>query len=548
MVQLTGLPRAVPGKREATPYEPPADVPGELRRITAEGDWDALESLIDHFWLTMDSELGAQLTTVLTDVPEEELHARPRLMIGGIAAYHAAVYPDAEEHRSFLRRYTDLGRRLAATMDPEHEEVPATVAIVGTAAMIAVRAEGRFAEAEEFGQRLTDRLLRLGPAPAAGPSPRPGWLPMQRGLTRSLMGDFAQATELYRQAVEQAGTEPVSAYAAINATANLAMVFGHLGHRETARRWTERMRSYPPPSGWVSFLLTVGSTLADGWEALDRYDEKALSECLAVTGDGTKPIEVWPFVTALVAAHGLHFGEPAATLAHLGEIRLSHAPALADQGTARQVLTRARADLLLAAGQANRALRVITDAGAGAPWLALPAARLRLLAGEYEVARALAAQATVDPAVSRRDLGQLLLVKALAALRSGDEVEAGRAAAAAMRLRAPDEVLSLATLSEEDRAAIARLVEVPLTERAQARLAAAAPVFPERVELVELTNREHAVLLALAAGGTVSQIARGLVVSVNTVRTQLQSAYRKLGASNRQEALTRAQELGVLGR
>jgi LuxR family maltose regulon positive regulatory protein len=47
----------------------------------------------------------------------------------------------------------------------------------------------------------------------------------------------------------------------------------------------------------------------------------------------------------------------------------------------------------------------------------------------------------------------------------------------------------------------------------------------------------------LAAGNSNAEIARKLVVSVNTVRTQVQSIYRKLNVGNRVEASVVAKEM-----
>ncbi|WP_067196684.1 helix-turn-helix transcriptional regulator [Microbacterium sp. XT11] len=55
-----------------------------------------------------------------------------------------------------------------------------------------------------------------------------------------------------------------------------------------------------------------------------------------------------------------------------------------------------------------------------------------------------------------------------------------------------------------------------------------------------LTPRELAVLRALARSGSVNDIAAELYVSANTVKSQLRSVYRKLGARNRDEALAAA--------
>mgnify|MGYP003738685707 CR=1 FL=1 len=52
-----------------------------------------------------------------------------------------------------------------------------------------------------------------------------------------------------------------------------------------------------------------------------------------------------------------------------------------------------------------------------------------------------------------------------------------------------------------------------------------------------LSPREQEVLAHLRTDMTTAEIADALFVSVNTVKTQLRSAYRKLGVSRRPEAL-----------
>ena len=65
--------------------------------------------------------------------------------------------------------------------------------------------------------------------------------------------------------------------------------------------------------------------------------------------------------------------------------------------------------------------------------------------------------------------------------------------------------------------------------------------------LVEpLSEQERRVLRLLAAGMSNPDIARELVVSVNTVKTQLQSIYRKLNVNSRAEARAAARRLNLL--
>jgi LuxR family maltose regulon positive regulatory protein len=65
-------------------------------------------------------------------------------------------------------------------------------------------------------------------------------------------------------------------------------------------------------------------------------------------------------------------------------------------------------------------------------------------------------------------------------------------------------------------------------------------------QLEPLSRQELRVLYLLTAGHSNPEIARELVVSVNTIRTQLQSIYRKLGVNNRVAASEAARSLRLL--
>jgi DNA-binding CsgD family transcriptional regulator len=61
-----------------------------------------------------------------------------------------------------------------------------------------------------------------------------------------------------------------------------------------------------------------------------------------------------------------------------------------------------------------------------------------------------------------------------------------------------------------------------------------------------LSERELEVLALLASGRTNAEIARELFVAVGTVKSHANNIYRKLGAANRAEAVTRAREMRLL--
>lgn len=105
------------------------------------------------------------------------------------------------------------------------------------------------------------------------------------------------------------------------------------------------------------------------------------------------------------------------------------------------------------------------------------------------------------------------------------------------------------------RGLLPRLTDKTLRNHALHLLNAFAPSSPTSTQpstpgasllLESLSPQEERVLRLLASGNSNADIARELVVSVNTIRTQLQSVYRKLNVSNRVEASNTARQLGLV--
>jgi LuxR family maltose regulon positive regulatory protein len=69
--------------------------------------------------------------------------------------------------------------------------------------------------------------------------------------------------------------------------------------------------------------------------------------------------------------------------------------------------------------------------------------------------------------------------------------------------------------------------------------------FPQSIFLIRLTPRERLLADALGQTGSRQDIAEDLYVSLNTVRAQLATLYRKLDVHTREEALARLAELGL---
>ena len=71
---------------------------------------------------------------------------------------------------------------------------------------------------------------------------------------------------------------------------------------------------------------------------------------------------------------------------------------------------------------------------------------------------------------------------------------------------------------------------------------------PQDMPHVALTDRENEVLLRVAKGYTLPEIAVQLNLSRHTISDYVKQIYRKLNVSSRAEAALEAQRLGLFGR
>jgi LuxR family maltose regulon positive regulatory protein len=150
---------------------------------------------------------------------------------------------------------------------------------------------------------------------------------------------------------------------------------------------------------------------------------------------------------------------------------------------------------------------------------------------------------------------EILVLRALALQQRGDAEGAVAAVARALELGEPegyvrtftDEGPSLATLLA---AAAKRGVATAYVARLL-RQHGRGPLDPPRrsdVLVDPLSDRELDVLRLLASELSGPEIARHLVVSLNTVRTHTKNIYAKLGVRSRRAAVRRAEDLGLFAR
>ncbi|MET8769471.1 LuxR C-terminal-related transcriptional regulator [Streptomyces sp. NPDC004658] len=203
----------------------------------------------------------------------------------------------------------------------------------------------------------------------------------------------------------------------------------------------------------------------------------------------------------------------------------------------------------LAESRPETAVKLLEDAPADEPVCLVGAAQAQLAAGRpgaaAELLDRIRPQGDIGPAITVR----VALVRARLAGEDGDHAAQHALVSRALRearrerLRRPfvDAGPWLPTLPP-GASAEGRLPRGSTGRDSPAR--GGQRVVPPVYE--ELTGRERDVVRRLAQMMSTEEIAADLYVSVNTVKTHLKSAYRKLAVNRRQDAVRRARELGLL--
>ncbi|MCB0183885.1 MAG: hypothetical protein KDE31_06455, partial [Caldilineaceae bacterium] len=156
---------------------------------------------------------------------------------------------------------------------------------------------------------------------------------------------------------------------------------------------------------------------------------------------------------------------------------------------------------------------------------------------------------------------QVLLLQALAQQAAGESTQAVQMVGEALALAAPGGLLRpfvdtgspMATLLREAvQEGVAPLFAQQVlaafgeTAVAQPPIARPSPQSTAQPLLDPLSERELDVLKLLTTALTGPEIARELMVSLNTMRTHTKNIYAKLGANSRQTAVRRAEELKLI--
>ncbi|WP_152485688.1 LuxR C-terminal-related transcriptional regulator [Leucobacter chironomi] len=294
-----------------------------------------------------------------------------------------------------------------------------------------------------------------------------------------------------------------------------------------------------PWSGWEGSLYALDWHLASALSAANRDDRVGAMHALQPIAKRIDEFEQWPLVAWTRGVVRLVGGEAARGLEELEATRNALSSYPLSSGWAEELRT-LHADLLLATGDLLRA-RTLLAHKSEAPVTRLARARLALLSSQPEEASALLGE--LDPSrLYPAHQAQHLLLSAAAHARLGNT---GYAAAlleqALYALDRTSNRLPLSWVPATDLRLLRSLVPASMWIEP-----VSAPFETETEAFEKLSRRESLVLAELAGDASIEEVAGALHVSVNTIKSQTRSIYRKLQVSCRADALLRARQIGLL--
>ncbi len=481
--------------------------------------WQVALAIVDEHWITLYT--GGFLQT-LGDALIEHIPTE-------IAATHPTVAAIRRLHRQFAAP-RDVP---VATVEPRSSDTPTDPAetIMHT---MALRVDGNLAEAAAVCDAVSNE-----PVPVFDELGDPirsayAFYYLHIGITYLLVDRTDEAAVMFRRA-HHAGA---GMFVERDAAGKLALIDAFHGACTDADLWIEREKRHRPLPDVSEKLVRTAGCVATALVALDRLDPDTALDVLTDLGSPADNEEFWAFVLYTHGQHALLTGMPADGLRHI-EAQIRRYPKLFS-GIAATLVNVVRADLYLACGDLERARYVIGEADH--PLTAPVRARMRLLTADPTGAEHIVERYRTDRRCSVRTSMELAVIGAAAASARGDRARAGRHLDRAVALFRHSGLarpfLLLPAPMVQDLVSLESKYPTIVADRAFEF-----EVYPSYRPIVRLSPRERVVLEALLAGGTAGTIAKEQFVSVNTVKTQLRSLYRKLGVRSRDDAIAAARKL-----
>ncbi len=495
------------------------------------------ETVVKRHWHDIVRLGRGDVLGALGDVPLGRLRRHPYLLMIQALALNARA-----EHRG--RAVVLLGLALASVrLVP-----PATATdrvLARSVENAALRLVGQADRAVRPAREVLRTLAEMDPAEHAELGTQVPRFCTQAGITLLYAGDTAGAVAAFERGLSAAGPDGIDR---LHPSALLTGALAAAGEVHAARAMAARVRAAGWPQERLDDYLGSMYHVGEALVALEDFDATTAQAHLDRLERHLVTIEHWPLIAHVQAMVDLVRGDAATGLARLEATRARQHARRSTSPLSRRRLDETAAVLLLALGRVREAGDLVGTRPRGRR-SATAIARLHLVAGDDDRALGVLATAPADPASTPRARAERAVVEAaLLARRGADEAAVDAADRMAALLEVHGLGLPLALVRAEDRAALRDLAD--RADRARLRAVLARGDVPDVLvgagRAPQLTTREQAVLDALAEGATLAAVAARAGVSPNTVKSQVRSLYRKLGADSRQAAVAAGVRYGLL--
>jgi ATP/maltotriose-dependent transcriptional regulator MalT len=436
-----------------------------------------------------------------------------------------------------------VGRPFKPLVSPEEARTMTAdeLDILTLVQMVGFRFSGDVAAALVYARRLEDRIVEVRAASherADGPL----WFyHHQIGSTLLAAGDSSRALLAFTTArhVGRLSQQPDAERLALGRAALAHALRGSLEEAETALAEAAR---HPAPSPAHATSSRKTEQTAAALVAVERMTDD-IDDHLARLEPFDSIDLTWPF--ALLARVRACIARQRPDDA-LEAVRLAgDAHPFQHGSTASDVLCAASIDALWALGETPRARRTAAAAPTVGPLTKMATIRLALLGARADAAargiRDLSQDATLGPGPR----AELLLLSTWHDLQTGDEVQPEAATRIGRLAETRNVRRLLATMPRQLIDAVRD--RLPAGERAALDDAVRGLGHVDLPRRPALTGSEARVLNALPLHRSTAELAAALHVSPNTIKTQLRSLYRKLGCTNRSDAIEVAVRLRLTG-
>lgn len=496
-----------------------------LRRAVEIDDAALVDDVLRRHWNEM-LTYRARLTQLFAHVPMLSLRTRPL-----VAMVLAIVANASGTQRLRALEYFGLavyGARMQRATAPPADRVllraieTTSYRVSGRSGALVAARDG-YRALQEMDAAERDRLGRNEPT-----------VYNQIGTSLFYGGLTAEALDCFRRST--AVSDAKGLFAGLQGLALTAGTLAVAGEVADAREVIDEALSRSWPERWIDGYPGSFLHLARGFSALEDGDPEAADAAIRILDPHRATIEHWPLLTHVDVLVALSRGQVGAAHALLSHALRTQQARHATSELTLSRLRHTRALVLLASGDAAGAERSVTKEKEPVR-RAVSLARIALATGDVEGALRVL-QSSAGMAASPRIESEHLALTAGALAVAGTDVDGARRMlgrlAAVLEQRGL--LVPLAVVPANALEAMARLAADPhageLIERAS-RIG----MIPATRRRVQLTPRETAVADELSRSETVAEIAAALVVSPNTVKSQLRSLYRKLGVSSRVDAL-----------